>query len=119
MLRYTVCSRCPTSTASAFPDSHHLNFSNRPVRTRMPGGVGGVRVTGPYPDHWIAARWASLPRFGWSVENDDGFDAGTPLSERLQGFDDLRQLETVSHQPLEGVFSFAEEGDAGLIIVRP
>jgi hypothetical protein len=50
VLRYTVSSRCPTSTASASPDSHDLNFSNRPVRTRMPGGVGGVRVTGPYPD---------------------------------------------------------------------
>ncbi len=32
--------------------SHDLNFSNRPVRTRMPGGVGGVRprMAGPYPD---------------------------------------------------------------------
>ena len=29
-----------------------LNYFNRPVRTRMPGGVGGVRsvMTGPYPD---------------------------------------------------------------------
>ena len=29
-----------------------LNDSNRPVRTRMPGGVGGVRsaMIGPYPD---------------------------------------------------------------------
>ncbi|MGO9358112.1 MAG: hypothetical protein ACLP1D_10600, partial [Xanthobacteraceae bacterium] len=26
-----------------FPGSHDLNFSNRPVRTRMPGGVAGVR----------------------------------------------------------------------------
>jgi hypothetical protein len=35
-----------------YPDSHDLNFSNRPVRTRTPGGVGGVRsiMTGPYPD---------------------------------------------------------------------
>ena len=34
-------------------NSHdHLNLSNRPVRTRMPGGVGGVRsaMIGPYPD---------------------------------------------------------------------
>jgi hypothetical protein len=23
------------------PDSHNLNYSNRPVRTRMPGGVAG------------------------------------------------------------------------------
>jgi hypothetical protein len=30
---------------------HDFTFSNRPVRTRMPGGVGGVRsaLTGPYP----------------------------------------------------------------------
>ena len=30
-------------TNSAYLDSHDLNFSNRPVRTRMPGGVGGAR----------------------------------------------------------------------------
>ena len=42
----------PTLTASAFPAYADLNFSNRPVRTRMPGGVGGVRslLAGPYPD---------------------------------------------------------------------
>jgi hypothetical protein len=37
----------------AYPDSHDLNYSNRPVRTRMPGGVGGERtgfLAGPYPD---------------------------------------------------------------------
>ena len=36
-----------------FPGSHDLNYSNRPVRTRMPGGVGGDRsgtLTAPYPD---------------------------------------------------------------------
>ena len=39
-----------------YPDSHNLNFSNRPVRTRMPGGVGGVRsaMIGPYPDSSVA-----------------------------------------------------------------
>ena len=34
------------------PGSHDLNFSNRPVRTRMPGGVGGARsakLTAPIP----------------------------------------------------------------------
>jgi hypothetical protein len=36
-----------------------LNRFNRPVRTRMPGGVGGDRpVTGrPYPDYAIDAVW--------------------------------------------------------------
>ena len=31
-----------------------LNYFNRPVRTRMPGGVGGVRsaMSAPYPDFW-------------------------------------------------------------------
>jgi hypothetical protein len=31
---------------------HDLNFSNRPVRTRMPGGVRGVRsvMISHYPD---------------------------------------------------------------------
>jgi len=26
-----------------YPDFHDLNFSNRPVRTRMPGGVAGAQ----------------------------------------------------------------------------
>jgi hypothetical protein len=47
--------RSPTSTGSACLGSHDLNYSNRPVRTRMPGGVGGERsgpqaVRRPYPD---------------------------------------------------------------------
>jgi DNA-binding MarR family transcriptional regulator len=33
----------------AFLDSHNLNFSNRPVRTRTPGGVAGVSPI-PYAD---------------------------------------------------------------------
>ena len=35
--------------------SHVLNYINRPVRTRMPGGVGGVRSIriGPYPDFTV------------------------------------------------------------------
>ncbi|HAM51297.1 MAG TPA: hypothetical protein DCP92_11645 [Nitrospiraceae bacterium] len=34
-----------------FLDSYDLNFSNRPVRTRMPGGVGGAcPLDVPYPD---------------------------------------------------------------------
>ena len=34
----------PTLTVSDFPVSrHNLNLSNRPVRTRMPGGVAGAR----------------------------------------------------------------------------
>ncbi|TAL79784.1 MAG: hypothetical protein EPN76_00375, partial [Burkholderiaceae bacterium] len=34
------------------PGSHNLNFSNRPVRTRMPGGVAGVQPikAAPYAD---------------------------------------------------------------------
>jgi hypothetical protein len=32
--------------------AHDLNFSNRPVRTRMPGGVAGAqsKTTAPYAD---------------------------------------------------------------------
>jgi hypothetical protein len=46
----------PTMTAWECPSSPDLNFSNRPVRTRTPGGVGGVRpeMAGPYPDHMTA-----------------------------------------------------------------
>jgi len=43
-----------TSTSWASPDwPRNLNFSNRPVRTRMPGGVAGVLekiIRGPYAD---------------------------------------------------------------------
>ncbi len=41
-LHQHACSPLPTSTGWAYPVSHDLNFSNRPVRTRMPGGVAGV-----------------------------------------------------------------------------
>ena len=39
---------------------HDLHFSNRPVRTRMPGSVGGARsaMIGPYP---VFRRQASVP----------------------------------------------------------
>ncbi len=35
-----------------YPVSHDLNFSNRPVRTRMPGGVAGAQplMAAPYAD---------------------------------------------------------------------
>ena len=35
-----------------FPDSRDLNFTNRPVRTRMPGGVAGAQsiMAAPYAD---------------------------------------------------------------------
>ena len=46
-----MSSRSDTSTNLASHDSHDLNFSNRLVRTRMPGGVAGVRLTAaPYAD---------------------------------------------------------------------
>jgi hypothetical protein len=45
---------CPflTLTVLVYPGSHDLNFSNRPVGTRMPGDVGGARsgiLTAPIP----------------------------------------------------------------------
>ena len=38
-------------------DSHDLKLSNRPVRTRMPGGVAGVppKMEAPYAD--LILRW--------------------------------------------------------------
>ena len=46
----TWCCRLPTLTGWVCPDSHDLNFSNRPVRTRMPGGVAGAQsiMAAPY-----------------------------------------------------------------------
>ena len=37
---------------------YYLNHSNRPVRTRMPGGVGGAQLimAAPYPD--VRPAWA-------------------------------------------------------------
>ena len=42
----------------ACPDSHDLKLSNRPVRTRMPGGVAGVQpiTAAPYAD--VRPAWA-------------------------------------------------------------
>lgn len=36
-----------------YPDSHDLNFSNRRVRTRMPGGVAAAQsmMTALYADY--------------------------------------------------------------------
>ena len=41
-----------------YPDCHDLKLSNRPVRTRMPGGVAGVqpRMAAPYAD--VRPAWA-------------------------------------------------------------
>src|SRR5438045_7510145 len=44
-----LSSRSNGSTAWECPDSPDLNPSNRPVRTRMPGGVAGVRSLRPPP----------------------------------------------------------------------
>ena len=40
------CLRWRGSTGWVYLDSADLNFSNRPVRTRMPGGVAGARPDG-------------------------------------------------------------------------
>ncbi len=41
------------STDWVCPESPNLKLLNRPVRTRMPGGVGGAEPVGPpYPDWW-------------------------------------------------------------------
>gem|GEM_PF-4499672 len=43
-----------TSTSWGYPDSPNLNFSNRLVRTRMPGGVGGERLRPSPIPIWLA-----------------------------------------------------------------
>jgi hypothetical protein len=49
----------PTQTVEARDD--HVSFSNRPVQTRMPGGVAGgaTQNVAPYPD-WPVPRRTSL-----------------------------------------------------------
>lgn len=46
------CLRWRGPTGWVYLDSADLNFSNRPVRTRMPGGVAGAQFirTAPYAD---------------------------------------------------------------------
>ena len=45
------CLASRTSIVLASPASHDLNFLNRPVRTRMPGGVRGAAImAAPYAD---------------------------------------------------------------------
>ncbi|NHZ67346.1 hypothetical protein F1735_34910, partial [Massilia sp. CCM 8694] len=47
-----------TLIALACLASHNLNYSNRPVRTRMPGGVAGEQLylAAPYAD--VRPAWA-------------------------------------------------------------
>jgi len=51
------CSRWRGSTGWVYLDSADLNFSNRPVRTRMPGGVAGAR-----PDGRLLCRFGRRPK---------------------------------------------------------
>ena len=48
--RLKAFSRVPALTVAQYPDSHDLNFSNRPVRIRMRGGVAGAlsAMAAPY-----------------------------------------------------------------------
>ena len=45
-----------------YPGSHDLNLLNRPVRTRMPGGVAGAQstMTAPYADSVVNANWETI-----------------------------------------------------------
>src|SRR3546814_9612895 len=60
-----VCSSdLPTSIDWDCRVSHDLNFSNRPVRTRMPGGVAGERsamLTAPYADYLPCFQTTTAP----------------------------------------------------------
>jgi hypothetical protein len=59
-----VCSPSNTSMTLVSLDSLNLNFSNRLVRTRMPGGVGGAQPrAAPYPNQGWAAREAGKRGF--------------------------------------------------------
>ena len=78
-----------TSTRWECPNSPDLNFSNRPVRTRTPGGVGGVRpvMAGPYPDLCrCAERRTGLIRRAWwecRAPMTGGGRDHPPISRRL------------------------------------
>jgi len=53
-----------------FPDSHDLNFSNRPVRTRMPGGVGvapckRMKFSGLRWPPWQSLASSRVPSLAW------------------------------------------------------
>ncbi|MCK6413665.1 MAG: hypothetical protein L6Q55_14770, partial [Azonexus sp.] len=51
---------------------YYLNHSNRPVRTRMPGGVGGAQLimAAPYPDHKYFANWRHAPQSNRQTRSD-------------------------------------------------
>ena len=56
-----------TSTGLAYLACPNLNYSNRPVRTRMPGGVAGVQQTfaAPYADLRYLIKGRARNRQGW------------------------------------------------------
>ena len=68
------------------PDSRNLNFSNRPVRTRMPGGVGGERsdkLTVPYPDTNIKREKNMKLEWLEVIEFRGGFEDGRIYREKF------------------------------------
>jgi hypothetical protein len=75
----------PTSTGLAYPGSHDLNYSNRPVRTRMPGGVGGDRsakLTAPIPIVSSSSRQGEVSQSCYEFPLAPFIEAS-----RLKGFD--------------------------------
>jgi len=73
------CSSTPSSRSSGptkweCPDSPDLNPSNRPVRTRMPGGVAGERSVriAPYADFWAAYPKVVLGHWGQKTPDAGG-----------------------------------------------
>ena len=76
-------------------DSHDLKLSNRPVRTRMPGGVAGVppKMEAPYADEQgvqrgdaLGARWTRQPLLGAPLLGHASFMGCVPHFFVITGF---------------------------------
>jgi hypothetical protein len=66
-----------------------LNYSNRPVRTRMPGGVGGARsgfLTAPIPIMGLVGTFAGMSAF-----NQFGRLAASNIKKHLTTKNDPKQ----------------------------
>ena len=83
-------------TGWEYPDCHDLKLSNRPVRTRMPGGVAGVQpiMAAPYADSGIqrsSSRVIHLFRL-ISVQYRDGWNNQSVTAKSSNALPQVRIL---------------------------
>ena len=93
-----------------YPVSHDLNSPNRPVRTRMPGGVAGVQplMAAPYAD--VRPAWAHSRRCKSSRKLTT---ASEVKRNGMRATECGKEAWTVNHEPMDKnqIEGVAEQGE--------